>query len=180
MRLLRDEDGATPIEGLMGGLLLLRWFMVAYQFYDAFRLRAVVGSASYVVADLVSRQKGAIGPQFVEGTKRIFDQITRVESSDRSWLRLTLVSCPATSTDTASCDGTTKAFRMDSSYATGAHEALSQTTLDARQGSIPVMAAGDSAVIVETRYTYWPIFDIGVRRSRSTAGHRCRSGCPRC
>lgn len=161
MRLWHDEDGAAPIEGLMGGLLLLSWFMVAYQFYDAFRLRAMVSNASYVVADLVSRQKGAIGPQFVEGTKKIFDQITRVESSDRSWLRLTLISCPATSTDTRACDGIAKGFRMDNSFATGTHEVLTQATLDAREGNIPVMAAGDSAVLLETRYNYWPIFDIG-------------------
>lgn len=160
MRILRDEAGAAPIEGLMGGLLLLAWIMVAYQFYDAFRLRALVGSATYTVADLISRQKGAIGPAFIDGNKHIFDQMTQVHDSSRSWMRVTLVTCPATSTDLLPCDGTIKPFRMDTSYATGTHAALTQADITAAGSRVPVMGAGDAAVVLETFYNYWPIFDI--------------------
>ncbi len=49
------------------------------------------------------------------------------------------------------------------SHGTGGHEAYTQSMLDAMAGAIPMMAAGDSAAIVEASYLYWPIYDIGDR-----------------
>lgn len=159
-----DESGSVPIEGLFGGLLLLTWFMLAYQIYDAFRTRAIVGTASFTVADLISRQRNAIGPEFVTGTKRIFDQMTRVQDASRSSLRVTLIACPATQTDLRPCDGSTKAFRLEASHAAAGGQALDDAGLARRTAHIPMMAAGDSAVIVETSYNYRPLFGIGDRQ----------------
>lgn len=163
MTLWRCEDGNVVIEGLLGGVLLLGWFMAAYEFYDAFRIKARISSASYTVADLISRQKTAIGPAYVAGTKHLFDQFVGIRATDRSWMRITLISCPATAEDVGNCDGVVKPMRLDQSHATDGHTALTQETLDARAGRIPVMAAGDSAVVLETVYTYLPVFGIGDR-----------------
>ncbi|RWR10750.1 hypothetical protein [Paenirhodobacter populi] len=159
----RREDGNVAIEGLLGGVLLLGWFMAAYEFYDAFRIKARISSASYTMADLISRQKAAIGPAYIDGTKRLFDQFVGIRATDRSWLRITLISCPATPEDMQTCDGVSKPMRLDQSHATGGHTALTQETLDARAHRIPMMAAGDSAVVLETVYTYLPVFGIGDR-----------------
>jgi len=169
-RFLTQSRGSVVIEGLFGSLLLLGWFMIAYQFYDAFRVRAVVSRATYTVADLISRELNPIGPAYVEGIKSIFDAATRSSGDTQSWIRVTLVSCTATSTDTRNCDGTNKLVTLATSstssssfasYATGSHDAYTQSTLDAVASKIPLMAAGDSAAIVEASYLYWPIFDIG-------------------
>lgn len=169
-RFLKQSRGSVVIEGLFGSVLLLGWFMIAYQFYDAFRMRAVVSRATYTVADLISRERDPIGPAYVEGIKQIFDAATRSSGDGQSWIRVTLISCEATESDKRVCDGTNKMFKLrasDSSasdvasHATGGHEPYTQATLDAKAGSIPMMAAGNSATIVEASYLYWPIFDIG-------------------
>ncbi|HEY0213553.1 MAG TPA: hypothetical protein VGC40_08210 [Paenirhodobacter sp.] len=162
-RFWRRENGNVAIEGMLGGALLLGWFMAAYEFYDAFRIKARISAATYTVADLISRQKSAIGPLYVDGTKHLFDQFINISNIERSWMRVTLISCPATPTDKATCDGTGKMARLDNSYATGPHQALSQDMLDSRANRIPVLAAGDSAVILETVYSYLPLFGIGDR-----------------
>ena len=170
-RFQQQSHGSVAVEGLFGGVLLLGWFMIAYQFYDAFRMRAVVSRATYTVADLISRERDPIGPTYIEGINRIFEAATRSRGDGQSWIRVTLISCEATDTDQRVCDGTNKLVRLRSSmtpnsslaasYATGGHEAYTQSTLDAKASRIPIMAAGDSAAIVESSYLYWPIFNIG-------------------
>lgn len=188
-RFLRQNRGSVAIEGLFGAVLLLGWFMVAYQFYDAFRMRAVVSRATYTVADLISRVRDPIGPAYVDGVKKIFDAATRSSGDGQSWIRVTLISCAATETDRRVCDGTSKRVKLrasdstpnsPASHATGGHEAYTQSMLDAMAGAIPMMAAGDSAAIVEASYLYWPIFDIGEKgltldgRNSTTIGLNAR------
>lgn len=169
-RFLKQSRGSAVIEGLFGSVLLLGWFMAAYQIYDAFRMRAVVSRATYTVADLISRERDPIGPAYVAGIKKIFDAATRSSGDGQSWIRVTLVSCVETETDARACDGTNKLVTLRASdstagsiasFATGGHAAYTQSTLDAKANVIPMMAAGDSAAIVEAGYLYWPIFNIG-------------------
>ena len=96
-KLLTDHRGSIPIEGLFGGLLLLGWYAIAFQFYDAFRVRSIATRATYVVGDLISREANAIGPNYVEGLKKVFDYISNAPNSNYTWLRVTLISCTATS-----------------------------------------------------------------------------------
>lgn len=159
--LTRDEltRGSVPIEGMFGGLMLIIWLLFSFEFYDAFRTRSIVNSSSYVVADLISRQGGGIGPAFVNGVKTIFDQMTRAHSSSATWMRVTIISCSATA-DTDPCDGTTKLFSLNNSYATGTHISMTPDMLNGYSGNIPTMAAGDTAVILETYYDYWSLFNV--------------------
>lgn len=157
----RRTDGSIPIEGLFGGLLLLGWYAIAFQFYDAFRVRAQVLRASYTVGDLISREEDSIGPTYVTGMKKLFDYITNARSSDYTWMRVTLISCSATDDDT--CDGTTKKFTLVHSYTTASTGVAvhTSTSINNEADRIPMMAPGDMAVVVETSYLYFPIFDIG-------------------
>lgn len=167
-RFWRNENGSIPIEGLYGGLLLLGWYAIAFQFYDAFRMRSQALRATYTVGDLISRERNAIGPTYVTGLKRVFDYIAGAPNANYAWLRVSLVSCLATETDARNCDGTTKQFTLESSYTTAASGVSLHTTasINAEADRIPVMAAGDMAVVLESSLNYWPIFAIGDRSVR--------------
>lgn len=164
-----NETGSIPIEGIYASLLLLGWFAVAFQISDAFRTRLLASQASYAVGDLISREQNAIGPTYVNGLKKVFDFISRVPNSTYTWMRVTLISCSAVS-NTNNCNGTSKVFSLVSSYSTaeanGVHK-HTQTTINQDAAKIPVMAAGDMAVIVETSMRYYPIFGIGDRSFRT-------------
>lgn len=165
----RNETGSIPIEGIYASLLLLGWFAVAFQIYDAFRTRSLALRATYTVGDLISREENAIGPTYVAGLKKVFDFISRVPNSNYTWMRVTLINCSAAANDD-NCDGTSKAFTLVSSYSSAQANGIkrhTQTTINLDAARIPVMAVGDSAVIVETSMRYYPIFGIGDRAFRT-------------
>ncbi|MFD2173631.1 hypothetical protein [Rhodobacter lacus] len=160
-RFWRKTDGVVAFEGLFGSLLLLGWYAVAFQFYDVFRMRAQVLRASYTVADLISRERNAIGPTYVTGLKKVFDYISDTRDADGTWLRVTLISCSAKTTD--NCDGVSKDFTLTNSYttATTGVDLQTATSINAEHDRIPLLAPGDMAVVLESSFPYFPIFDIG-------------------
>ncbi len=163
-RLLRDERGSIPIEGVMGALLILGWYVIAFQFFDAFRAKAQTLKASYTVADMISREETPIGPSYMAGAKRMFDFMLNSDAS-RSWMRVSIIYCPSDgkADTTIDCDGSTYKFAIEKSWATGATPVHTATTINAEKDRIPLMSEGDYAVILETSLSYNPIFDIGQK-----------------
>lgn len=164
----KDRDGSVTIEGLFGSLLLLGWFIVLFQFYDAFRARSIAMRASYTISDMISREHNAIGPTYMAGAKKVFDYISSTQNSNYSWMRISLISCFESETDDATCDGVNKQFTLASgdSYATGSIPVQTQSTINQEASRIPMLAAGDMAVVLETSVTYWPLFVSGDREWR--------------
>ncbi len=161
----RKEDGSAAIEGLYGGLLLLGWLVIAFQFYTAFRLRALALNASYTTADMISRERDPIGPSYVAGLKQIFDFVGRAPNENYTWLRVSIISCTALPADLRNCDGSTKDFTLESSYTTAKSGVAvhTQASINQEAHRIPIMGAGDTAVVVETSYMFFPLFEIGNR-----------------
>ncbi|MDD8022063.1 MAG: hypothetical protein PHX82_02990 [Paracoccaceae bacterium] len=163
-RFLRRSDGSVPIDGLFGALLLLTWYALAFQFYDAFRMKTLHQRAAYTIADMISRQDTAIGPKFVNGLKTTFTYLTNSDITDESWVRITLLECMADGPDdTDPCDGKTKNVSLISSYATDSQAKLTQSNIDALSAHIPIIAMGDTAVITETSSYFDPIFAMANR-----------------
>ncbi|ETD00560.1 TadE/TadG family type IV pilus assembly protein [Rhodobacter capsulatus] len=163
-RILRDERGSVPIEGMLGALLILGWYVIAFQFFDAFRTKAQALKASYTVADMISREETPIGPTYMTGAKRMFDFMMNSDAS-RSWMRVAIIYCPSdgNANTTIDCDGDTHEFALDKSWATGSIAVHTETTINAEKDRIPLMSEGDYAVILETSLSYNPIFDIGQK-----------------
>lgn len=162
LRLLRgNERGSVPIEGVMGALLLLGWYVVAFQFYDAFRSKGLATRASYTVGDLISREKTPIGPKYLAGTKKLFDYIQGNRSPSRSWMRMSIIYCRDVSQNNDPCDGTNKKFSLETSQNTGGVANHTAESINKEFARIPKMAEGDYAVVLETSVFYNPLFDIG-------------------
>lgn len=183
-RFRTDERGSIPIEGLLGALMLLTWYAVAFQFYDAFRMRAVATRASYTVADMLSREKLNVGPTYVGGMQKVFDFITNATINRQTWIRVTMFHCPATETDKRPCDGETKDFAVDRdgsgnevSYATLADISThTDASLKLEGYRIPKMAAGDTAVLLESSYWYNPVLGIGTKELAVDGKNFTRNG----
>ena len=161
---LRDERGSIPIEGVMGALLILGWYAIAFQFFDAFRTKAQVMKASYTVADMISREETPIGPTYMNGAKRLFDFMLN-STPERSWLRVTIIYCPSDGDPktTIDCDGSAHKFALDKSWATGVIPVHTATSINNEKSRLPLMTEGDYAVVLETSLSYNPIFDIGSK-----------------
>lgn len=163
-KLLREERGSIPIEGVMGALLILGWYAIAFQFLDAFRTKSEALKASYTIADMISREEAPIGPTYMAGAKRMLDFMLNSDAS-RSWLRVTIIYCPSdnNANTVIDCDGNGNKFALEKSWATALTPVHTVTTINAEKDRIPLMSEGDSAVILETSLSYNPIFDIGQK-----------------
>jgi len=173
-RFRRDETGSVVVEGLFSTLLLFGWLLASFQIYEAFNLRANATSSTYMLADMLSRQRSTIGPKYVNGLQKVFNFLTNAQTDNQTWLRVTLFQCKAEDDDppNAYCDGVNKKFTLvevdgkPASYATpGANDTTlaqpyTQAGLDAISDRLPVMAAGDMAVITETVYRFKPFLII--------------------
>lgn len=145
----RDTAGSMPIEGLMGVLLLLGWFAISFQFYDAFRMKGLNTKAAYTIADLISREEQPVGPKYVDGMQRVFDFLT--SSGGASWIRVSSIYF----------DGDSKSYKVSWSHATGGKPVQTNATINSEKDRIPTMPVGDTAILVETSYLYDPLFSIG-------------------
>ncbi|OOY05680.1 hypothetical protein BMI86_14035 [Thioclava sp. DLFJ5-1] len=159
-RLRDDETGSIPIEGLMAFIMLSGWLILSIEMYDVFKIRGAATRANVTVSDLISRERDPIGPKFVAGIKQVYDFATGNSDPSRSWMRVTLVSCWDDPLDLGhACNDPTegsdaKKVKLDDSYATGLAQSYTQEALDLEADRIPVLAAGDQALIVETSYAY--------------------------
>lgn len=150
-RLRDDETGSMAIEGVLSVLLLMGWLLVAVQFFDGYRVKAMNTKAAYTIADLISREKDTVGPSYVAEMKKVFDYVT--DARGDSWIRVTGVEWSATN----------KRFEVLFSKATGGRQDYTTAALQSEARRIPTMPAGDMAVIVETSMNFDPLFGIGNR-----------------
>ncbi|MBD3802488.1 hypothetical protein BMG00_03480 [Thioclava marina] len=160
----KEEHGSIPIEGVMGFLLLAGWLVLAFEIYDAFRMRAKVTRATSTVADIISRERDPFGPAYVMGMKKIFDYLAKKSDDEQTWMRVTIVRCWADPfAPDAPCNGAdpNRKVTLVASDATNIADVFTQAALDAEADRIPVLAPGDTAAIVETSYSYHPLFGIG-------------------
>ncbi|MER5172767.1 hypothetical protein [Thioclava sp. GXIMD2076] len=158
-RLRHNEDGSIPIEAVFGYLILTVWVFLAFQFYDAFRTKGEVARASYDVADILSRERSAIGPAYIAGMKKVFDFASRSSFDGQTSLRVTLITCGAKN-NTNVCDGVDKFVGVDESYSPDGLTPQTKKSLKTQADRIPILGAGDTAVIVETIYRYRPPFNL--------------------
>ncbi len=158
-RFADDSRGAMPVEGLMAFTLLAWWYMASFQFFDALRQKNINLKAAYTVADLMSRETGPdpknptkvkIDDEYIKGLNRVFDYLTY--SPRPTWIRVSSIFW----------DETAKEYRVEWSYATSGHPAMTKDALYAKKNQIPKMSSGDSAIVMETHMAYVPIFDVGL------------------
>jgi hypothetical protein len=148
-RFWKGSRGAVSIEGMLAVPVLV-WAMVAMPvFFDAFRQQNLAMKASYTVADMVSRATDALVPADIDGLAAVFDDLTF--SREPGWLRVTSLRRDAAGVP-----------RVIWSRATGGEPALTDGTLAEHDHLVPVMATGDTVVLLETFLRYDPPFNVGI------------------
>jgi len=147
----RDEKGSMPTEGVMAFAFLIWWYIASFQFFDAYRQKNINLKAAYTVADLMSRETGAVDANYVEGLNTVFDYLTF--SNRPTHIRVTSVYW----------DGNINDYRVSWSYSTSTVKTPhTDASLDEIQSRIPVLPVGDTVIVMETFMAYEPIFSIGL------------------
>ena len=145
-RFLRNEDGTATVEMLISLPVLLTAFTMGYQYYDAYRAKTVAQRATYSIADLLSRQTEAIDAAYLEGVFEVFQFLSNTDD-DTARMRVTSV--------TVNKKGTK--YKRNWSYATSGQNLNNERTREMAE-KLPVIAFGDTVILVETWTEYEAMF----------------------
>lgn len=154
--------GAISIEAMFVLPMLVWVYLAMFVFFDAYRTQNVALRAANTVADLLSRETNAVNATYIAGVNDVFDFLANARHDTR--IRVTSVGWNAQqnryivnwSHGTRGLQGwTTAAFNAE-------FEPASTTSGADGQRRLPLVAAGDSIVLVETQLDYDPAFNIGI------------------
>lgn len=161
-----EERAAAEVEGVIGSVFLIWWFVASFQFFDAYRQKNINLKAAYSLADMLSRETGPtpenpgsapVDQNYVNGLNTMFDYLTF--SNKPTWIRVSSVYW----------DEVNDKYRVDWSKASGSgHEAMTTPMLQGYKNQIPVLPTGDTVIIVETFMDYEPIFGYWLDKNRFT------------
>lgn len=143
-----DDEGSMAVEALLVFPLLWWWYIASFQFFDALKENNINIKASYAISDLISRESGGVNQAYIDGLNRIFDFLIGVDpTGDVTWIRVTSVTWD---------DGANR-FNTVWSRATKGKVAHTDGSIDTISDRIPLMADGDTAIVVETAMQYAPV-----------------------
>ncbi|NJM82798.1 MAG: hypothetical protein HC844_10100 [Tabrizicola sp.] len=134
---------------------MLVWLFIAlFVYWDVFRAANTAQKGAYSIADAISRQ-GQLSDDYVDGMQEVFEFLLNNPSSPSELL--------ITSIDYNKTDEEYRlmfSWSPEGKWTDGVHD---ETTINEApfKDRIPLMAAGDGVLVVETLVKYEPAFDIG-------------------
>lgn len=154
-RFAAREDASLSVEAVLVLPILLWAFLAIFVFFDAYRVKNLALKANYAVSDLLSRETSVIDMDYIRGSERLYEYLTRVQSD--AWLRVTVVHC------TADCSESSRTLERDWSRATDEIEALTNDDLmDRYEPIVPWIPQGERVIMVETSLYYVPPFSKAI------------------
>lgn len=145
-----DQRGASALEAVIITPVLIYLYVASFVFFDAFRTYNSSVKASYVIADILSRQTSTVHAYDIEGYARVFEHLVRNTGDAR--LRVTQILYTAD----------TDSLSVDWSYATNGEARLFDANLVDMEGLLPSMVDAERLLLVETFIPYRAAFDVGM------------------
>lgn len=153
-RFARDTAGVVSVETLIV-MPLLTWALLAsFVYWDVFRNQNAHVKATYAVTDMLTREMAAVNTAYINGMHTVFRHMSG--TAEPTWMRVTSIQYRAS-------DDTYRVVWSRTTNATRAPQMTNAMLANVR-ARIPLMADGDSAVIVETWRDYTPMADMGIGR----------------
>ena len=156
-RFRRDERGLITAEAVIAMPFLVWWYVGSFVFFDAYQARNVNLKAAYTVADMLSREDGAVNAAYINGLEKIYTYLATGSGTNAS-IRVTLVRC----TENCGQDNGYRLLEVDWSMGTDGLAALTTGQMASYLGDIPIMPAGDRVILLETFIDYEPAWDVGI------------------
>lgn len=149
-RFRRDSRGAMSVEAVFVLPMLVFVYVAMFVFFDAYRTQNVALRAANTVGDLLSRETASVNPAYVEGMNGVFDYL--VNSRFPTRLRVTSVGW----------DDNDQSYTVIWSHGTRGQQALTAADINATSDRMPMLAEGETLIVVETRVEYAPAFNVGI------------------
>ncbi len=150
-RFLRREDGLITIESMMILPLLLWSVFASYTYFDSYRQSTLNIKAAYAVADIISRERGALNENYIDTMHELME--TMVSTRAPVSMRVSYLIY----------DEDTELHNVEWSCIRGETYKKQWTSADIAQikDYLPDMPDNGSMIVVETNNTYRAPFNIG-------------------
>jgi len=145
------EYGTFSVETVLVFPLLVWALSAMFIFWDGFKVNNNAISATYTLADLVSRQTSPITEEFVDGLDTLYTQI--VENRNDNELRVTVVQLALGD------DPDVDPPELKLIWSDGTAGLPDRTDIVDIQQMVPLMAVGATMIMVETRTVWEPPLD---------------------
>lgn len=149
-----EEGGSLSLEMILFAGLMSFTSMMLFTYWEAYRVRAVAGNATFVIADMISREGAPINTGFINGMGLIYRYITRPDQ-DLSWIRVTSIEYRETQ----------DVYRVLWSRSTNDQRAPRLTDANIaqmRDERIPDLEDGATLILVESWREFRPAFRVGL------------------
>ena len=154
----RDDTRGTIVVEMVITLPLLLWALMAtFEFFEVFRYKSIRDKATYVIADMISREKtapGFVDDTYLDNSMTLFNDI--VTDRGVNQLRVTMVKYE---------DANGYTVPWSRVRGTGSMQQLVDADIQADLAHIPVMNDGDWLILVDSTSTYIPNFNVGLGNS---------------
>ncbi len=153
-RFRQDESGVITTETLIVTPLLLWVFLAMFVYWDAFRAQNTTIKASYVVADMISRENAPINTAFITGMGRVFSYMA--DTDEDTWIRVSSVQFSQAQ----------NRFNVLWSRSTNLTRSPihTTTTMALLRDKLPIISDSDTLLVIETWRQFSPAFGVGLKR----------------
>lgn len=150
VRFCRDTKASMTVEAVLIAPLLLAWFVGGFVFFDGFKNRNTALKATYTIGDILSRRIAAADATYINKLQDLYESLAYTSGS--SAMRVTSL--------------TWNGYKHRVLWSYSAKSSLSVQTNDtvrvaAFRNRIPLMAVGETVILVETFTDYNPAFNVG-------------------
>jgi Flp pilus assembly protein TadG len=149
-RFLRDTRASATVEAVLILPLLLSWFVGSFVFFDGFKNRNTALKATYTIGDILSRRTEGVTTNYIGNLQQLYDRLAYTSGS--SALRVTSLTWNG------------KKHRVlwsRSSKGTLSVQTNDTVKVSSFRNRIPLMAIGETVILVETFTDYNPAFNVG-------------------
>ena len=149
-RFVRETRASATVEAVLILPLLLAWFIGSFVFFDGFKNRNMALKATYTIGDILSRRTEGVTAGYIANLQQLYDRLAYTTGS--SALRVTSLTW----------DGTDhEVLWSRSSKSTLSTQTNAKVRTAAFKDRVPLMADGETVILVESFTDYNPAFDVG-------------------
>lgn len=145
----RQESGTLSAEVVLALPIFIWCIFGMYTYWDAFKSLNSTQKASFTISDLITREMRPVTPQYLNGMHDVLQYMV----SDKLPVKLRVTS--------VTFSGPRNRFEVEWSRSpNGEKPQLTTASLQALVSKIPMLADGDSIILVETWAEFTPFFDL--------------------
>ncbi len=145
-----DTSGVVSLEFILMMPPLFMTYMAVYVYFDGYRQAAVNLKAAYTISDLISRETNVVTDGYIDSMYSLIQELTR--SSNPVRLRVSVVRW----------DEDDDRYYLDWSEDRGFPNELTNNNIGDIEAQLPNMPDNERVILVETRNTFVPLFNVGL------------------